>query len=168
MWEACIKDKNLICPPLSSSDVDISASETCVPPRCRLLSVPRTKIRKKLTGAKGKERRRETDLWRHEWLAGVFFLREREMDRVGDVEPWLLLPPSLRCHYVLWQEEVFAKLGAVRKGDSFTLRVLAARVAVRSRPTYLKVECERKRESFQVVLKENKQCRVKVKESLWR
>lgn len=40
--------------------MDISASETCVPPHCQLLSVLRTKIRKKPTGAKGKESDVET------------------------------------------------------------------------------------------------------------
>lgn len=85
-----IKDniKSALSVPL---DMDISASKTCVRPRCQILSVPRTKIRKKPTG-KGKE----NDVWRKIWgdmngLQVLFFLFLTERDgssgRCGVVTP---------------------------------------------------------------------------------
>ena len=73
----------------------------CPPPHCQLLflSCAQRLERGWLRGQREKrEGHGEKDLWRREWLAGVFFLffffswRE-EMDGVGDMEPWLPPPP---------------------------------------------------------------------------
>ena len=74
----------------------------CPPPHCQLLflSCAQRLERGWLRGQREKrEGHGEKDLWRREWLAGVFFLffffswRE-EMDGVGDMEPWLPPPPN--------------------------------------------------------------------------
>lgn len=150
-----IKDKILSAPSVPF-DVDISASETRVPSHCQLLSVVRTKIRKKLTGAKGKESDVERQICGDMNCLQVFFWGG-EKKRWIEWEMWSRdFPPTLSLCFMA--EEVFVKpkrgavrMGHVRKGD-FTPRVRAAGVSVclhvHSQPTHLKVECERKRESI--------------------
>lgn len=66
--------------------MDVSASKTFAQAYCQILSAVRVEIREKLTGVK-KSDVRQTDLWRHEWLAGVFTpisSKKGEMDGVGE------------------------------------------------------------------------------------